>query len=450
MTEEMIDFLAKLVAIPSISADREMAGESLKTANFIKDNLEKLGAEVKLVDNLMKDKNPLILARLGNDPAKKTIICYSHYDVQPASKDDGWDTEPFEMTVKDDGYMYGRGTNDDKGPITALYFALKELLEVGELPVNIGFLYEGEEESSSGGFEETVEANLDFYGDVDGIIVLDTSWFGTETPSMDYGFRGIVYVTIKITGPNADQHSGLVGGTIREPMTDLSYLFTKLIDLEGKILIDGFYDNVKEMSDAEAALYENVEFDMDAHKKFLGVDRMISDDPKKVLMNGWRNPCLSIHGVQGAFYGPGAKTVVPGTVIGKVSVRIVPDQQPAEIADKFVKYIQSEFDKLNSPNKLIVESIGEGDWWYGDVDNFLFKAGDRAILEYWKIKPSYARSGGSIPIIPFMEKIFKAPAIGLGVGQSTDGAHSQNERLRIKNLLGAKEVLKLMLQEIAR
>ena len=371
MSEEMIDFLGQLIVFPSISADKSMAAESLKTANFIKDHLEQLGAEIKIIDNVISDKNPLLLGKLGSDPSKKTILVYSHYDVMPASMDDGWDSEPFTIKIRDDGYVYGRGTNDDKGPITATYFAIKELLKEGELPVNISFLYEGEEESSSGGFEEVVEANKDFFGKVDGLVILDTSWFGVNTPTMDYGFRGIVYMTFAIEGPNADQHSGLVGGTIREPMTDLVYLMSRLIDLEGKILIDGFYDEVSPLTDEERKLYDNIEFDMDAHKEFLGMEKMISDDPKEVLMNGWRNPCLSLHGIEKAFYGVGAKTVVPGTVIGKASVRIVPDQKPEEIEKLFTEYLEKEFVKLNSPNKLTVTSLGAGDWWVGDVDNFL-------------------------------------------------------------------------------
>ncbi|MCY3413155.1 MAG: M20/M25/M40 family metallo-hydrolase [Candidatus Heimdallarchaeota archaeon] len=447
MTEDMLDFLGKLIAFPSISADGDMASESKKTADLIKDNLEKLGAVVNIYENEVKGKNPILMAKLGDDPSKKTLLCYSHYDVQPADIEDGWDTEPFEM-IKKDGYVYGRGVNDDKGPITALYFAIKDLLAEGELPVNIRWLYEGEEESSSGGFEETVEKHKDFLGNVDGLIILDTSWFGDKTPSMDYGFRGIIYMTIEITGPNADQHSGLVGGTIREPMTDLSFLFTRLIDLDGKILIDNFYDDVKPLTDDEKKLYENIEYDLEGYKKFLGLEKVISDDANTVLMDGWRNPSLSIHGVEKAFSGKGAKTVVPGTVIGKVSCRLVPDQSPKKMAEIFIKYVEKEFEKLNSPNKMKVSSLGEGDWWLGNVDNFLYKAGHKAIKQHWKMEPSYARSGGSIPIIPFMEKLFDAPAIGLGVGQSTDGAHSQNERLRIKNLEGAREVLKLMFKEI--
>lgn len=448
MEEELIDFLGKLISFKSISADKQMADESRKTAEFIEKHLRELGADIKIVQNEVPDKNPLIFAKIGNDPNKKTLIFYSHYDVQPAHIDDGWATEPFVMTKKDDGYLYARGTNDDKGPITATYFAVKELLDEGELPVNVGFLYEGEEESGSGGFEETVMANKDFFGKVDGIMILDTSWFTDKTPSMDYGFRGIVYLAIKIIGPKADQHSGLVGGTIREPMTDLMYLMSRLIDLDGNILIDGFHDSVRELTDDERKLYDNIEYNLDDYKQFLGLDKLISDDAKDVLMRGWRYPSLSIHGVQGAFHGPGGKTVVPGTVIGKVSVRIVPDQQPKEIEELFIKFVEKEFTKLNSTNRVEVESFGAGDWWIGDVDNFLYKAGAIAIEEYWGMVPAFARSGGSIPIIPFMEKTFFAPAIGLGVGQSTDGAHSQNERLRIKNLIGGKEVIKKILQKI--
>lgn len=448
MTDEMIKFLKDLISFKSISAEKEMADVSLKTAEFIKMKLSGLGAEIKIVENEIRGNNPLILGRLGNDIKKKTILLYSHYDVQPASLDDGWKTEPFVMIEKDDGYLYGRGTNDDKGPITASYFAVKELLAVGELPVNLRWLYEGEEESSSGGFEDTVLKHIEYFGDVNGLLILDTSWFGDKTPSMDYGFRGMVYMGISITGPKADQHSGLVGGTIREPMHDLSILLTKLVDLNGKIMIDGFYDSVLPLTDEEVKLYENIEFNLEDYKNYLGVDRVISEDANTVLMNQWRYPSISIHGIQGAFHGFGAKTVVPGTVIGKVSVRIVPNQTPDEIEELFKIYLSKEFEKLDSPNKLDLYSIGKGDWWYGDVNNFLFKAGEEAIKEYWGMDPSYARSGGSIPIIPFMEKIFSAPAIGLGIGQSTDGAHSQNERIRVKNLVGGKEVIKLLLQKL--
>ena len=351
---------------------------------------------------------------------------------------------------KKDGYWIGRGTSDDKGPIASTYFAMKELQEElsGDLPVNIAILYEGEEESSSGGFEETVKKyHQDFFEKIDGIIVLDTGWFDDSRPSMDYGFRGIAYMGIEISGLKKDQHSGVAGGSIREPMTDLIYLLSKLIELDGRILIDGFYEKVKPLTDKERSLYDNIKFDINKYKQDLGVAGLPTEDPKQVLMNMWRYPSLSIHGIQGAYSGPGSKTVIPAKVIGKVSMRLVPDQNPQEIANLFTSYITKEFEALQSPgNTLTVRVLGTGDWWYGNVNNFLFKSAEKAITEYWKISSLYARSGGSIPIIPFMEKIFEAPALGFAIGQSTDGAHSQNEHVRIKNIVGAKEVLKLMLK----
>lgn len=450
MKDEMLQFLDDLIAMPSISAEPDRADDSRKTAEYIKNAYEDIGFEVSIVDNKVEGKNPLILGKLEADPDKKTILFYSHYDVQPAAIDDGWDTQPFEMTQKEDGYVYGRGTNDDKGPITATYFAIKQLQEDGELPVNVAILYEGEEESSSGGFEETVTANTGFYGDVDGIMVLDTSWFSDDRPSVDYGFRGISYMSINITGPKKDQHSGLVGGTIHEPMTDLVHILSNLISLDGEVLIDGFYDDVKPINDTEKELYEDIEYNIEDYKNYLGRDILLVDDTTKTLMNQWRNPCLSIHGIEGAFSGPGAKTVVPGTVKAKVSMRLVPDQDPDKIADLFTTYVNEMFEDMDSPNEMEVVTLGTGNWWYGNINNFLFESATTAIENYWEQTPNYARSGGSIPIIPFMEEVFDAPAIGLGVGQSSDGAHSQNERLRIKNLVGAKYVIAGTLELIGK
>lgn len=450
MPETIKTYLKQLISFQSVSSDKSKAAISRKTAEYIIDQLKNLGATTKLVENEEQGNNPLIFAKIGSQNSDKpTILCYSHYDVQPAALEDGWDTDPFEMTEKN-GYLYGRGTSDDKGPIVALYTAIQELQqEVPDLPVNIAFLYEGEEESSSGGFEASVNKHKNFFGKIDGILVLDTSWFGETKPSMDYGFRGIAYMGVEISGPKKDEHSGS-GGSMREPMTDLIYLLSKLKNLDGKILVDGFYDQVKELTKEEEALYENVEFDLQAWKDYLGVKALPIEDPKEVLMNMWRHPSLSIHGIEGAFAGPGSKTVIPAKVTGKVSMRLVPNQNPKQIADLFTKFVENEFQALNSPNNsLQVKILGLGDWWYGDVNNFLFKAGEKAITEYWKIKPSYTRSGGSIPIIPFMEKLFKAPAMGFAIGQNTDGAHSQNEHIRIENLVGAKEVLKIMFHSLS-
>ena len=450
MNDDILDFLRQLIAYKSVSSDINQAENSRKTAEYIKSSLEIIGVHTDLMENETKDKNPLVFGKLGDDPTKKTILFYSHYDVQPAEIADGWDTDPFILTEKEDGYVYGRGTDDDKGPIAATIFAIKELVkDHGNLPVNLRILYEGEEESSSGGFEETVLKNKKYFGKVDGIMILDTSWFTDGQPSLDYGFRGISYLGVEIEGPSSDQHSGMVGGTIREPLIDLIYLMSRFVNLEGKVLVDGFYDKVKPLTDEETKLYENLDFSLQEYKDSIGISRVLVEDSTTTLMNMWRNPCLSIHGIEGAFSGSGGKTVVPGKVIGKVSMRLVPDQEPEEITNLFVKFAEAEFKKLHSPNQLTINPLGSGDWWLGNINNFLFTSGKVALSQYWKIEPSFARSGGSIPIIPFMESTFNAPAIGIGIGQPSDGAHGQNERIRIKNLVGGKEVIKLMLTNIA-
>ena len=278
---------------------------------------------------------------------------------------------------------------------------------------------------------------------------MDVGWESENTPAIVYGTRGIVYAFIEISGPKKDMHSG-IGGTFREPMTDLVQILSKLVDQEGNILVEGVYDSVRPLTEDEERLYVNSEFNVDIFKKMIGyTTKWANEDPKSLLMNLWRYPSLTIHGIEGAFHGPGAKTVIPGKVIGKVSIRTVPDQNPREIGELFKKYVEKEFSKLNSPNKLKFEVPEAGDWWFGNPNTFLFKANEKAIKEYWEKEPSFTRGGGSIPIIPFMEKTFNCSAMGVATGQPSDGAHSQNERLRIKNFVGSKEVVKLLLKNIA-
>lgn len=445
-----VELLKTLVKIPSISADPTKREDALRTAETIKSILDDLGAETRLVDNEVKGLNPLLLGKLGDDPEKLTLALYSHYDVQPALKSDGWEREPFEP-IEEDGYLYARGASDDKGPLAATLTALQELKEEGDFPVNFRFIYEGEEESSSGGFEETLEKNRSWLGRIDGIVILDTAWFSDDAPGMDYGFRGMAYMGIEIQGPVKDVHSGLGGGIMREPMTDLVHIMAKLIDSEDRATIPGFYDDVAPVTDAELSRYKNIPFDIEQFKKSNGLRTLLKEeDPVQILMDNWRNPAISIHGIEGAFYEKGAKTVIPAKVIGKVSMRLVPNQEPEKIAELFRTYVENLFKELNSPNELTVHTIGTGDWWYGDPESFLYKTGTKVLKEHWGSEPTLTRSGGSIPIIPFMEKLFDAPAIAIGIGQNSDGAHSQNERIRISNLVGGKEVLKKFFTEVKK
>ncbi len=451
-----VALLKELVRMPSVSADPSRAGDSQRTVEFIRDRLVQLGAEVNIVDNEKTDGvrryNPMLLARLGDDPDKNTLALYSHYDVQPALLEDGWDTEPFEPLERDingESYIYGRGTNDDKGPIAATLCAVEELVQEGSLPVNFRFIYEGEEESGSNGFEETLRKHHEWLGKIDGILILDTSWFTDDAPGLDYGFRGLAYMGIEIQGPVKDVHSGLGGGIIPEPMDDLVKILSRLVDGHNRVTVPGFYDDVAPLTPEEKALYDNISFDLEQFKQSNGLNALLTDDPKQLLMDNWRNPSLSIHGIEGAFSEKGGKTVIPAKVIGKVSMRLVPNQDPKKIAELFTDYVEKLFKDLKSPNRLTVHTMATGDWWYGDPSHVLYEKARGILRDYWGVEPTLTRSGGSIPIIPFMEKLFGASAIAIGVGQNSDGAHSQNERIRVKNLVGAKEVLKRYFQMLS-
>ena len=309
MAEPIIDFLSKLVSMPSVSADPNRRSDALETAKYIQDEMNQIGLDTLLVSNEVQGLNPLILASMGNDISKKTLAIYSHYDVQPAEKEDGWDTEPFHLTEKD-GYLYGRGASDDKSGIACALTAIKELQKEGELPINFRFIYEGEEESASGGFEDTVTKHREWLGNIDGVLILDTGWFGDNVPAMDYGFRGIAYMGIEISGPVKDVHSGS-GGIFREPLTDLIKIMAELKDEQGKATIVGFYEKVRPVSKEEEELYDNIEFDAKEFSEVLGLKALNTYDSKKVLMNMWRFPSMSLHGIEGAFSTPGSKTVIP-------------------------------------------------------------------------------------------------------------------------------------------
>lgn len=443
--------LEELVAFQSVSSDSDLWEESLKCAHFLHDVLADLGANVRLFQPL-PDKRPLVVARLGRDPNKKTLVVYGHYDVQPASIDDGWQSEPFVLEERD-GYLYGRGATDDKGPIASTLVAVEELRSEGELPLNFIFLYEGEEESGSRGFREAVTQAKDWIGDntpIIGVLVMDNYWLGDDRPCLSYGLRGIASMEVEVRGPKQDLHSGVLGGVVVEPMTDLMSLMARLVDNQGHVLIPGFYDDVRPLSWEEESLYEDIVFDPDALAESLGVKRLGTDKTKELLLRRWREPTLSLHGIEGAFSGKGSKTVIPSKVIGKVSMRLVPEQDPEKVADLFSQHIQQEFSKLKSPNKLVVRTLGTGEWWLGDLSNPLFRLSAEAIEDVWGLSPLYTREGGSIPIVPFMEQIFDAPVILLPVGQSSDNAHSQDERIRLLNLTNSVKVQKLFYQKLAR
>ncbi|KAI0842490.1 cytosolic non-specific dipeptidase [Hypoxylon sp. FL0890] len=457
LSPHFIERLAKAVAIPSVSSDAARRPDVVRMAHFLAGELKGLGADVELrplgkqPDKPELDLPPVILARYGNDKNKRTILVYGHYDVQPAEKSDGWATEPFTLNVGEDGRMFGRGSTDDKGPVLGWLNAIEAHQKAGvDFPVNLLMCFEGMEECGSEGLDELIEKEgKGYFADADAVCISDNYWLGTEKPCLTYGLRGCNYYSIEISGPGADLHSGVFGGTAQEPMTDLVRVLASLVDTHGKILIPGIMDQVAPVTKEEEGLYDNISFTMETLHDSLGSKTTIFEDKKSTLMARWRYPSLSIHGVEGAFSAPGAKTVIPAKVIGKFSIRTVPNMEIEKTNELVEKYVKDMFSKLGSKNTLKVYPQHTGKWWVASPNHWNFRAASKAVERVWGVEPDFTREGGSIPVTLTFEQATGKNVLLLPMGSSTDGAHSINEKLDKRNYIEGIKLLGAYLHYVA-
>mmetsp|Transcript_99085 Transcript_99085/g.285900 ORF Transcript_99085/g.285900 Transcript_99085/m.285900 type:complete len:508 (-) Transcript_99085:1622-3145(-) len=450
-----IERLAEAVAIPSVSAQLdEHLPDVVRMIEWTKGHIERLGGSTKVLSNPVgTDKRPLPPILLGEfhvDPSLMTVCVYGHLDVQPADKEDGWDTEPFELTqIKQK--LFGRGSTDDKGPALSWLWIVEAHQKLGiPLPINIKILFEGMEEYGSDGlFETIVDEAKDgkFLNDVDFFCISDNYWLGKEKPCITYGLRGLAYFEMSVQCCEQDLHSGVLGGAVHEGMTDLVKLMSTLVDTKGKILVEGVMDSVKPVTPEETALYDTIDFDVDEFKKEQRV-HTFENDKTPLLMGRWRYPTLSLHGIEGAFSGKGAKTVIPAKVIGKFSMRLVPDQDPKEIEKLVVAHVEKEFAKLGSPNKLEIAMVHGAKSWLSETDHPNYQAAAKAIEKVHGVSPDFTREGGSIPITSALEDATGVNVLLLPIGASDDMAHSQNEKYNITNMVKGIKVLGLYLHEL--
>jgi len=458
---KLVQRLAEAVEIKSVSGDASYRGETIAMGHWLDKQLKALGVTTVLKDlgkqtlqGQLLDLPPAILGKLGEDPKKKTVLIYGHYDVQPALQSDGWNTDPFKLVEKDEK-MYGRGSTDDKGPIMGWLNVLEAHQVQGlELPVNLRFCFEGMEESGSEGLDELIEKEVtegsEWFKGIDCVCISDNYWLNTRTPALTYGLRGIAYFAINVSGPGQDLHSGLFGRMVHEPMTDLIKLMSKLVDHNGRILISGIDAMVPPPDENEIKLYTKMDYSIADVAEAAGAQIALSDHKESVIMGRMRNPSLSLHGIQGAFSEPGCKTVIPSKVAGKFSLRLVPPQTPAIVIPLVKAYIESEFAKLNSKNTMSVEYLHGGKPWVADVNHWNFEAARKAIEAIWKKSPDYTREGGSIPVtLTFAEKL-GVNVLLLPMGRSDDGAHSTNEKLDMPNFIEGTKVLGTYLYEVAQ
>ena len=311
-----------------------------------------------------------------------------------------------------------------------------------ELPVNIVFCFEGMEESGSLGLDELVEREAnDYFKNVSSVCISDNYWLGTKKPVLTYGLRGCNYYQIIIKGPGADLHSGIFGGVIHEPMTDLIKVMSQLVDVNGEINIPGIKEMVAPVTEKEDGLYNDIEFDVNELNLASGSDTAIYQDKKNILMHRWRYPSLSLHGIEGAFSGSGAKTVIPSQVIGKFSIRTVPNIDSDTLDKLVIDYCNEKFRELKSSNTFKAELIHGGAYWVSDPFNNEFTAAKLATKKVWGIDPDLTREGGSIPITLTFEQQLKSNVLLLPMGKGDDGAHSINEKVDVANYIECTKTL---------
>ncbi len=456
--DEFVKTLAESVAIKSVSGWPQNRDDCVKMMHYAGDKLKAIGAtNIEYADVGVQPElggiklPPVLLGQLGADPAKKTLLVYGHLDVQPALKEDGWDFEPFELTEKD-GKLYGRGASDDKGPVLGWIHALKAFKATQtEIPVNVKFCFEGMEESGSEGLDELLEArkNTEFLSNVDYVCISDNYWLGKKKPCITYGLRGICYFFVEVGCAAKDLHSGVFGGAVPEAMADLIYLMNTLIDKEGKILVDGIMDSVAEVTPQELATYDKMDFDVEDFRKDVGCNRlMYPGDKAKTLMSRWRFPSLSLHGIQGAFAEPGSKTVIPRSVIGKFSIRIVPNQTPDEIEKLVCNYLKKKWAERGSANNFKVSMGHGGRCWVSDPDHPNYVAGRRATKKVYGVEPDLTREGGSIPVTLSLQEATGKNVMLLPMGACDDGAHSQNEKIDERNYMEGTKLLAAYIHEL--
>lgn len=400
----------------------------------IETELKDLGQQT-LPDGKKIDLPPVVLGTLGKDVKKKTVLVYGHLDVQPALKEDGWDSDPF-VLIEKNGKLYGRGSTDDKGPVLCWLHAIHAYQNLKlDIPVNVKFIFEGMEESGSVGLDGLVNSLKNtFLSNVDYVCVSDNFWLGTAKPCITYGLRGLCYFFIEVECATKDLHSGVFGGTVHEAMTDLIYLLNTLLK-NGKIQITGICNDVTPLNPTEESLYKKIDFDITEYRKNIGCKQLLHNDKESILMHRWRYPSLSIHGIQGAFAEPGAKTVIPGKVIGKFSIRIVPNQTPEQIEKYVVDYLQQKWKDYGSPNKMKVYMTDGGKPWIENPTHPHYSAGIKATKHVYKTEPNFIREGGSIPVTLTLQKATGKNVILLPIGAGDDGAHSQNEKIDIRNYI---------------
>ena len=426
--QRLLEELKTFIRIPSISTLPENKPDVQRAAEFVAGSLRKAGLEN--IEIIPTAGHPLVYADWLHAPGKPTVLLYGHYDVQPADPLELWQSPPFEPTERN-GNLYARGAVDDKGQMYMHIKAIEALRELnGTLPVNVKFLIEGEEEVGGAAIAKYVPEHKDKLK-ADVALVSDTALYADGVPTLGVGLRGLVYTEVEASGPERDLHSGLYGGAAPNPLFGLIELLAKAKDANGRIRIDGFYDNVKEPAPAEIESWKSLPFsESEFLEKEVGATQLTGEPDRMVLERVWSRPTLEVHGIAGGFTGAGAKTVIPAKATAKVSFRLVPDQNPDKIVAAFRKWVAA-----NAPAGIRTEVrvLSTAPATVVDPSHPAIDVAARVFAQMLGRPTVFIRSGGSIPIVGEFAKHLGIPTVLMGFGLPDDGLHSPNEKFKIAN-----------------
>lgn len=446
--ERFVEELKELLRIPSISADSKYKDQVMKTAEAVGDKLRKAGAEK--VEIAPTPGFPIVYAEKIIDDSLPTVLVYGHYDVQPPDPLELWKSEPFEPVIRKtdlhpEGAIYARGACDDKGQMYMHVKALEVMTQTDSLACNIKFMIEGEEEVGSANLGWYVERNKDKLA-CDVILISDTGMLSKETPSITTGLRGLSYVQVKVTGPNRDLHSGLYGGAVANPINILAKMIASLQDENNHITIPGFYDDVDNLSEAEREEMGKAPFDLEKYKKALDLKDVWGEHGYSTMERNSIRPTLDVNGIWGGYTGEGAKTVIASEAFAKISMRLVPHQDPEKITQLFKEH----FEKI-APEAVTVEVTPHhgGDPYVSPTDSAGYKAASKAMEESFGKTPVPVRSGGSIPIVALFERELGVKSILMGFGLDSDAIHSPNEHFGLWNYFKGIETIPLFYKHFA-
>lgn len=440
--DRFLNELIELLKIPSISADSAYKNDVLKTADGVKLSLEKAGCD--RVEICKTDGYPIVYGEKIINKNLPTVLVYGHYDVQPPDPLNLWNSPPFEPVIKKtelhpEGAIFARGACDDKGQMYMHVKAMEFMTSTNQLPCNVKFMIEGEEEVGSSNLAIYVKNNQEKLKN-DVILISDTGMIAKDVPSITTGLRGLSYVEVEVTGPNRDLHSGLYGGAVANPINVLTKMIASLHDENNHITIPGFYDKIEELSKAERAEMAKAPFNLENYKKALDIDAVYGEAGYTTNERNSIRPTLDVNGIWGGYTGEGAKTVIASKAYAKISMRLVPHQDWEEITKLFTKHFESI-----APNGVTVKVKPHhgGQGYVTPIDSIGYQAASKAYQHTFGKTPIPQRSGGSIPIVALFEQELKSKTILMGFGLDSDAIHSPNEHFGVFNYLKGIETIPL-------